>query len=235
MLQYAYNKGCKTNIDDYTHRLKHAINSGYIDVVKSMIEHNTPIDQIGASMLLTLAMHKNDKSLSEIANNNGANLNDAIYNAANNGYIDVVKELHQKGATIDLVTVHAGCGNYDVTQYLFQHMPENIDKEKILKDCLYRAIILKSNDVTAFLLENGAKVDDTLILHAVDVCNVEGLRLLYENGADIRFNNYEGLYNALMFEETEVIQWYREQGIYENEYGDIVDDAIKSNIDIADD
>ena len=158
--------------------LNDAVRDGKYDVLKSLINQGTPVDQVSnnrtPTALISVIM-KNDSDIAEYLILHGANVNavhpgtqcSALQLAAgspnNKSSLNIVKLLVDKGANINLngnycappIMEASITGHLEIVQFLLQKNAD-VNLQKDTSYALYEAIINGHHDIALWLLNNGA-------------------------------------------------------------------------------
>lgn len=189
----------------------YACKHGNIELIKYLIEHGANFNDISIINHLINAIDNNDIELLKYYIEHGANINEEdsngysllMYSCMNNKY-DMVKYLIDNGADVfdtdnyKYTTLHHSCkASVNIVQCLLdrvqQILDSNEDNMSVSQYVNIRAI--DNEDIDSDSDEDNSEKTTALIL-AVSENNIEVVKLLLNNGADVSIRN-EDKQNAL--------------------------------------
>lgn len=141
----------------------------------------------------------------------GAKNSSAIYRAAKNGYLNIVKYLTERGTEFyesdllsDLLTIASENGHLDIVQYLV----ENVEMNAVnIDDGFIGASYSGYVEIMKYLVKYSAHMDERSLYFASERGHLEAVKYLVENGVNIKMENNNALRLALENEHLEIARY----------------------------
>ncbi|XP_076083604.1 uncharacterized protein LOC143054470 [Mytilus galloprovincialis] len=165
----------------------------------------------GYTPLFAACQRKKYKIIDMLLERN-ANLNKALYDASREGYLDTVKFILQKGATVNSIgrfgqtALYAACvGGYStIVKYLISQgsdIEKKVKRANVLDEttCIHAASLCGNHNTVKLLINNGASINTagnfgrTLLHKACSVENFEIVEILIDKGVDIHASDMYGV------------------------------------------
>ncbi|WP_341816915.1 ankyrin repeat domain-containing protein [Wolbachia endosymbiont (group A) of Agelastica alni] len=207
--------------------LHRAAEKGRLEVVEKLIENGANVNEkdIHGETPLHRAAEKGRLEVVEKLIENGANVNEKgdnentpLHWAAENGYLEVIEKLIENGANVnekgdnENTPLHwaAAKGRLEVVEKLIEKGANIGVEDKGGKTPFERAEKNQRTEVAKFLATVKDNDDKTALHYAAEKGNLDLVRLLIENVADINAKNKDGMTPfkiALVYDKTEVINF----------------------------
>ncbi|OEJ14541.1 hypothetical protein BFL38_06795 [Brachyspira hampsonii] len=249
--------------DDGFNALMEAVRTDNIDMAKLLIEHNSDLNiknKDGKNMIMIACENGNEEMFNLLVENN-ADINEksswgasALIYASEKGNINIMKYLIDAGIDVNgkaddngdtpLIWAVAGQNPYEASKLLIEN---GADVNATNNSGTAPATILAGSvpEVVKLLKDNGADLDtkfaddDTPIVIAASVGNLEIVKALVENGADVNYYpndmNYTAIYHAIDQGCYEVAEYLFKNGVdlnIELKPSDVYGGAIKESYNL---
>lgn len=221
---------------ELTVRLHAAASRGDIKRVKEIFDNGAFISARNSTIGMNALMYACRNGHTEVAKfliEKGAKIDfkdkagqTALIHAITSKKIDTAKFLIEKGADINLVDSNGNnaliyaveVGNIEFVKYLVSKGADINAESEFGITALCRAACLKSTDIAKFLIERGANIDGAKIKKsdhsplqdAVYLGNMDMVKLLVNNGANVNLKNASGnsiIYFAVCQNRTEILKF----------------------------
>jgi len=187
--------------------LVEAIRANNENIIKYLIECGANINErsrhVGSDTSLTVAIKKNNEKLVKYLIEYGVDINietslgeSALIHAVRNQNMNIIQYLIESGADVNLrlsfnspLLEAIEGGNEKIIKYLVDIGADVNVTNRDGKSPLDLAIKNNMERIINYLIYNGAKIDDNSLIEAAKVNNLNIIKHLVDNGADVKINN----------------------------------------------
>jgi ankyrin repeat protein len=190
--------------------LNFAVKLNSVDDVRKLLEKDVNVDNNALSYALRIASEKGYLKIVKLLLENGANVNDqyALLTAIKNNYLEITKLLIENGADVN---ANNGAALAGASQRGHLEIVKLLLSPTVGADVnASKALAVASDlEIVKFLIENGADVNannGVALDYASRNGNLEIVKFLLENGADVNANNGAALAGASQRGHLEIVK-----------------------------